>query len=249
MQTPLHKLARTTGGPRILRLNKTDRRRFLSDLAALGGALVSTPALNFVMAAEPPLKSGLATGDPVPPAAGRGQVRQVRGELKEYRDPTTGARVRRLTGDGSDNVHPYFTSWAFVGDGADHAVFASNRSGACQWHLLDIPAARLVQLIAGQKISPNMACVARRGRLFYFDGPVLHSIATDTLEDRELYRVPAGFKPALPTCTADGRYVAFAYCQETILSTETGRRPGHIQSNSDNSTTATLEDSSIFSTP
>jgi oligogalacturonide lyase len=65
--------------------------------------------------------------------------------------------------------------------------------------------------------------VARRGRLFYFDGPVLHSLNTETLEDRELYRVPAGFRPALPTCSADGRYVAFAYCQETALSTETGK--------------------------
>ena len=68
-----------------------------------------------------------------------------------------------------------------------------------------------------------MACLARSGRLFYFDGPVLHSVATDTLADRELYRVPAGFQPSLPTCTADGRYLAFAYCQETALSTETGR--------------------------
>jgi len=54
--------------------------------------------------------------------------------------------------------------WAFVGDDADHAIFASNRSGAYQWYLLEIPAARLVQLTAGQKISPNMACVARSGR-------------------------------------------------------------------------------------
>ena len=80
-----------------------------------------------------------------------------------------------------------------------------------------------MQLTAGEKISANMACVARRGELFYFDGPVLRAVKTDTLQDRELYRVPAGFKPALPTCTADGRYVAFAYCQETALSTESGR--------------------------
>jgi oligogalacturonide lyase len=80
-----------------------------------------------------------------------------------------------------------------------------------------------VQLTASQKISPNMACVAKSGWLFHFDGLALHSVKIDTLEDRELYRVPAGFRPALPTCTADGRYVAFAYCQETALSTETGR--------------------------
>ena len=45
--------------------------------------------------------------------------------------------------------------------------------------------------------------------MFYFDGPVLRAVKVDTLEDRELYRVPSGYKPVLPTCTADGRYVAF----------------------------------------
>ncbi len=204
------------------RMNLIDRRFFLTRLAALGGAAVSASGLDFVFAAEPPRNAGQVTGD-ASSAAVRGKVLQVRSEIKEYKDSKTGVRVRRLTGDGSSNVHPYFTSWAFVGDSADNAILVSNRSGAYQWYLLDIPAARLVQLTAGQKISANMGCVARSGELFYFEGPVLHSVKTDTLEDRELYRVPGGFKPALPTCTADGRYVAFAYCQETTLSTETGR--------------------------
>jgi oligogalacturonide lyase len=214
---------RTGNIPSRLEGNRIARRRFLGRLATLGSAAVVAPGLNLVLAAQPPQTSGQATVEPAPPATGKGRVQQVRGELKEYKDPKTGARIRRLTGDGSDNVHPYFTSWAFVGDTADQAIFASSRSGAWQWHLLDIPTARLVQLTAGQKISPNMACLARSGRLFYFDGPSLRSVRTDTLEDRELYRVPAGFTPALPTCTANGRYVAFAYCQETTLSTETGR--------------------------
>ncbi len=209
--------------PSRSRVNLVDRRLFLARLAALGGVAVSAPSLDLVFAAEPPPSAGPSTGDIAPATGGRGKVLQVRDEIKEYKDPKTGARVRRLTGDGSSNVHPYFTSWAFVGDGADRVLFASNRSGAYQWYLLDIPAARLVQLTAGQKLSPNMGCVARDGRLFYFDGLALHSVKVDTLEDRELYRVPAGFKPALPTCTADGRFVAFAYCQETTLSTETGR--------------------------
>jgi oligogalacturonide lyase len=211
-----------------------DRRRFLACFAALsGGAALSVSALRLAIAAEPPPSAGQPANAAAPPsgkasgtmaaASSRGKVQNVGGEIREYKNSKTGARIRRLTGDGSSNVHPYFTSWAFVGDGADSAIFASNRSGAYQWYLLEIPAARLVQLTVGEKISPNMACVARSGRLFYFDGPALHSVKVDTLEDRELYRVPAGFRPALPTCTADGRYVAFAYCQETALSTETGR--------------------------
>jgi len=209
--------------PGTSKVELMDRRLFLARLAVVSGAAVSVPGLNLVTAAEPPRNAGQVTGDTSPAAGGRGRVLQVRGEIKEYKDPKTGARVRRLTGDGSSNVHPYFTSWAFVGDNADNAILVSNRSGAYQWYLLDIPAGRLVQLTASKKTSPNMACVAKDGWLFYFDGLALHSVKIGTLEDRELYRVPAGFRPALPTCTADGRYVAFAYCQETALSTETGR--------------------------
>ena len=203
-----------------------DRRRFLTGLAAVGvGAAVAASVARRLVAAQEPKASAGGEGRAANPSytGGRGKVQNVRGEIREYKDQKTGARVRRLTGDGSSNVHPYFTSWAFVGDGAENTIFASNRTGSYQWHLLSIPSARLVQLTAGQKVSPNMACVARRGRLFYFDGPVLRSVNTETLEDRELYRVPAGFRPALPTCSADGRYVAFAYCQETALSTETGK--------------------------
>jgi oligogalacturonide lyase len=145
-------------------------------------------------------------------------------EIKESKDPETGARVRRLTADGSDNVHIYFTSESFLADGgSDKVVFASNRSGRFQYHLLDISDARLVQLTDGEDVSPNMACVDPTGRLFYFDGPALRSVKLDTLEDRELYRVPNGTRPSLPTCTSDGKYVAFAYREERSVSTETGR--------------------------
>jgi oligogalacturonide lyase len=205
--------------------NRVDRRHFLTDLAAAGGAAaVSVAAANPLVAAEPAQEPKPATGAAAPAASGgRGRVQDVRSEIKESKDPKTGGRVRRLTGDGSSNIHPYFTSWAFVGDDADNTVFISNRTGTYQWHLLDVPAARLVQLTAGQKLEPNMACLARGGWLFYFDDQVLRAVDTNTLKDRELYRVPAGFKPALPTCTADGRYVAFAYIEETAQSTETGR--------------------------
>jgi len=214
--------SRAASVPGTSKMNLMDRRLFLARVAVAGGAGVALPSLNLAIAAEPPRNAGQVTGD-TSPATGRGKVLQVRGEIKEYKDPNTGARVRRLTGDGSSNVHPYFTSWAFIGNNADHTILVSNRSGAYQWYLLDIPAGRLVQLTASQKTSSNMGCVATNGWLFYFDGLALHSVKVDTLEDRQLYRVPAGFRPALPTCTADGRYVAFAYCQETALSTETGR--------------------------
>ena len=54
-------------------------------------------------------------------------------------------------------------------------------------------------------------------------GSVLHALRLDTLEDRELYCVPEGWKAHLATCTAKGDYVAFAYRENLTVSTETGR--------------------------
>ena len=204
-----------------------DRRFFLKGMSTLSvGAAVTASAGNVMLAADSLQKNaefpGITQQQGSKGSSGRGTVINIRSEIKDYKDSRTGARVIRLTGDGSCNVHPYFSSWGFLGNGADTAIIVSNRSGAYQWYMLEISSARLVQLTAGEKISPNMACVGRNGYLFYFDGPVLRSVKADTLEDRELYHVPTGYRPALPTCSDDGKYVAFAYCQETALSTETG---------------------------
>ncbi|MCL4851344.1 MAG: oligogalacturonate lyase family protein [Bryobacteraceae bacterium] len=156
-------------------------------------------------------------------AGAAGKTSSAAAEIKEYRDPETRARVVQLTGDGSDNVHLYFTSESFLDGGSDRIVFGSNRSGRFQFYLLEIGAKRLVQLTARDNVRPTQACMAPNGRLYYFDGPALRALDVDKLDDRELYRVPEGFVPRLPTCTTDGRYVAFAYGEKMAVSTESGR--------------------------
>lgn len=204
------------------------RRRFLRDSSLVGGAVLLSPGGLFGA------KTAGAQEAEAPPSApavqtdrktegGRGSSMRVSDEIMEYRDEETGARVRRLTGDGSDNVHLYFTSESFLVGPANRLVFASNRSGRFQFHLLDIEAANLVQVTDGEDLSPVTACLDPAGRLVYFDGPALRSVALDTLEDRELYRVPEGVRPGLPSCTVDGRYIAFAYSEDRAISTETGR--------------------------
>ena len=141
----------------------------------------------------------------------------------ESKDQVTGVRVLRLAGGDFDNVHPYFTSTSFFGDAADQVVFFSNRSGRFELYLLEIHSGRLVQLTEGSVISPSGACLGRTGQLFYFDGPELHCLKIEGMKDQVLYRVPTGFEAHLPTCTADGRYVAFAYKERMAQSTETNR--------------------------
>jgi hypothetical protein len=81
---------KATGGLRSVRVNLVDRRLFLSRLAALGGAAVSIPGLNFVIAAESPQNSAPAPARTASVVGGRGKVQQVGGEIKEYMDPKTG---------------------------------------------------------------------------------------------------------------------------------------------------------------
>jgi len=148
-----------------------------------------------------------------------GRTIDASSEIKEYKDKETGALVRLLTGDGSDNVHLYFTSESFV-SGSDAIVFGSNRTGKFQHYLLEIKAKRLTQLTNGADIHPTRACLGA-GNLIYFDGPMMRLLKVDTLEDRELYRVPDGFEASLPTCTAKGDFAAFAYKEKLATSTST----------------------------
>lgn len=206
------------------RAMQTARRGFLSRAAALAaagaGGWLAWQQTGSAVASDGPA-GGTTASDKTPSA--RGKTISIASEIKEYRDKATGARVRRLTGDGSDNVHPYFTSATFLGEDAARLVLTSNRTGSFQHYLLEVKSGRLVQLTDGQKLSPNLVCVAPSGRVFYMDGGELRMVVADTLEDRLLYRCPGGTQPHLPTCTADGKFVAFAYAAKRELSTETGK--------------------------
>ncbi|MBC8876543.1 MAG: hypothetical protein H8E44_44510 [Planctomycetes bacterium] len=206
------------------------RRVFLERMVALGGGALAGAATVVRAAEQQNLKKDAPAPRAVPAIQAdgktdgrRGTVQRVGSEIQESKDPETGARVLRLTADGSDNVHIYFTSESFLDGGSDRLIFSSNRSGKFQHHLLEISAQRLVQLTEGDEVRPNMLCVDPGGRLFYFDGPELHALKLDGLEDRVVYRCPEGTRPSLPTCTADGRYVAFVYREDRAVSTETTR--------------------------
>src|SRR5215471_9892864 len=136
------------------------RRSFLGQLGGAALAGVAMPA-----ASAQALKSVVSSGP-------RGKTANIAAEMKEYKDPETGARVVQLTGDGSDNVHLYFTSESFLKGGADSIVFGSNRSKKFQFYLMEIRDKKLIQLTDGANVDPQSACLDPGGRLFYFDGPV-----------------------------------------------------------------------------
>ena len=188
------------------------RRAFLKGLALAPAGLAL--AHSRVWSAELAPKALPITG-PI------GRTSNTGSEIKELKDPETGARVVQLTGGGSDNVHLYFTTDSFV-EGSDRVVFGSNRTGKFQFYLLEIKERRLTQLTDGASISPHRACLARGGPLIYFDGSVLRALRLDTLDDRDIYRVPEGFDAQLPTCTLKGDFVAFSYKEKRAVSTRSG---------------------------
>jgi oligogalacturonide lyase len=202
-----------------------DRREFLAGLAVLGGGVaLASAATNpelLVPKNDIPENATTAPATTAPSRKDVGKVTSIKSEIKEYKDPKTGARVIQLTSNGSNNNHPYFTTESFMWDGADFPLFISDRSGLYQWYMLDMKRGNIIQLTAGAKLDTNMGCVARNGKFFYFDGPVLHYLNLETWEDRELNHVPPGFSPSNPDCSADGHYVTFSYHQ--IVPTSTAR--------------------------
>ena len=207
---------------------RVDRRMFLKNAGTLGvGAAVvasSSPVLGTVKPETPNNEAVISeTQAPYNRAVlnDRGKVLNIRSEIKEYKDSRTGARIRRLTGDGSNNVHPYFTGWSNIGEDSNRIIFRSDRSGMYQYYMLEISTSKLIQLTSGENIRSGV--VAKGGQLFYFQGLVLRSVNIDTLKDRELYKVPEGYSPTGPTCTEDGKFIAFSYVEQTNLSTQTGR--------------------------
>ncbi len=153
----------------------------------------------------------------------RGESVDVREQIREYADPDTGALVRQLTSDGSENDSMYFTTTSFVGDGADTILFRSDRSGVWEFYMLEIRAGRLVQVTEAESAGgAGRGCVDPAGRLFYHDGLMLKSVQLDSLAEEVLYTAPPGTRCALPSCTADGSHVAFTYVEDIPTSTESG---------------------------
>jgi len=144
-------------------------------------------------------------------------------QIEEIKDPDTGALVRRLTGDGSDNAHLYFTSTSFLDGTAERLVISSDRVGQRAYFLLDIAERQMVQVTEASDTPFSNACLDPAGRLFAFRGSTLMSIDLETFRAEELYHVPEGFRPSLPTCTLDGSHLGFAYSEVSATSTETGR--------------------------
>lgn len=143
-------------------------------------------------------------------------------EIKEYADPTTGARVKRLTSHHAHNHHLYFTASSYTKDG--HIVFGSERAGSPQLFLMAMPSGEIVQLTDEEGLRPQLSCLHPCQDLAYYTtARQVKQVNLQTFATEVLYEAPEGFGLSLPSITGDGSRIAIAYSQKLALSTETGR--------------------------
>ena len=144
-------------------------------------------------------------------------------EFLKQEDSETGALVERLSDHAGDTFHPYFLPPVISDDGR-YLLLANNRSGAPQIHVLDVPAARMVQLTDGPGVRGGGSCMdPRQGIVYYWSAGRLMSVAIEGGESNQHYVCPEGYRPTGLSISACGRYLAFAYFERLPASTESGK--------------------------
>ncbi|MGW5361142.1 oligogalacturonate lyase family protein [Actinopolymorpha pittospori] len=135
-------------------------------------------------------------------------------EWHEVEDLETGVKSRQLTDHKAHSHHLYFTNSGWYDDN-QRLLFASDRGGAANLYSLDLRSGEFRQLTdleeprgAGSGSFQSTSVNPRRAEAYFWRQGGLFAIDLDTLEERLLYTVPAGFRGGGQTnVTADGAYV------------------------------------------
>ncbi|MFB3827789.1 MAG: hypothetical protein ACE15B_13540 [Bryobacteraceae bacterium] len=115
-------------------------------------------------------------------------------EWTRYSDPATEFWVYRLTSPEYTSVLPaYYQN--VVARRANFLLFASGRTGSMQAHRMDLKTGEWRQLTEADELDPMSLTLVPDERSFvYCDGPSLRVASTTGRLDREIYRVPSGWK-------------------------------------------------------
>ena len=165
-------------------------------------------------------------------------------EKKEFKDPTTGISVIRLTDNKAFYDRPYFTSTQFSQDGR-YTVFASDFTGTSkvknpnapavgkigfgELFLLDLQTGKALQLTEGEAIKMGHgahALISPKGdKAYYYSNEWVQEVDLNTLEIRNLIFVPISYNFHSLSITNDGRYLAFSVVEEVPLLTAAFHNP------------------------
>lgn len=140
--------------------------------------------------------------------ASTGRGRTFPASRHSYVDPATESRIERLTAPSFASYLP--DSNVRCVSRRRFLVFSSDRTGSPQAFQLDVRSGQSRQLTEARDFeSASLALLPDDDGIVYFDGASIRHTELKKLRDREIYRVPEGFRRAPGLGIApDGRAVA-----------------------------------------
>lgn len=135
-------------------------------------------------------------------------------EWREVEDLETGVKSVQLTDHKAHSHHLYFTNSGWY-DENRQLLFGSDRGGSGNLYGIDLQSGEIRQLTdldegagTGSGSFQSTSVNPRRAEAYFWWQGTLIAIDLDTLQERPLYSVPAGFRGGGQTnVTADGAYV------------------------------------------
>ncbi|NCQ31793.1 MAG: oligogalacturonide lyase [Armatimonadetes bacterium] len=154
-------------------------------------------------------------------------------EWRELTDPVSGVRLRQLTSYKTNSHHLYFTNPGWYAGGRK-LLFGSERYNRSNLYGIDLESGEITQLtdlepppkrevtFLGVSVNPT------RDEAYFTYGQELRAVALDTFEQRTLWTMPAGFRPSMLNCTADGKWVCIGIAEDLSREIRTDMLRGYI---------------------
>ncbi len=134
-------------------------------------------------------------------------------EWQEYQDPISGAKVRQLTDYKGHSHHLYFTNPGWYDDGRK-LLFGSDRANRTNLFSLDLQSGEITQLTDLEPLPPphetgflRTSLNPTRDEAYFWYERKVAALDLQSLEMRNLWEMPAGFRSSMLNCTTDGKYV------------------------------------------
>ena len=152
-------------------------------------------------------------------------------EWREHEDPLTRRHVRQLTDSPAEDYHLYFYNPSVTPDGS-YLLFFSERTGISNLFRLDLHSGVIVQLTDAQAVRAEywpftaavkgvgscLAAIGNHGReVFYFEGNDLCAVEIESLNHRQLLRLPPDRRASMLQANASGETLVFATWDETLF--------------------------------
>jgi len=151
----------------------------------------------------------------LPREAGKG--RWSESDRKRVIDATTDFTLVRLTDPGYTSRLPS-SRLRWVARSEAFLLYSCDRGGSLQAYRLELATGRQQQLTESRILDPSTPALLPDDRSFcYFDGPSLRRVWLKNLRERELYRVPEGWRRGEGFSLArDGSYAALVEEREGL---------------------------------